>query len=125
MQSLSLLTICGIEELAGHSTRRVTHVLSLLDPSWPEIDAFRSFGEHSRTTLQFHDIIEERQGLVAPQVADVEAVIAFGAELDACRSDDSHLLVHCHMGVSRSTAAMVTLLAQVSTAAQIQATGAE
>jgi hypothetical protein len=53
--SISLLTVCGIEELPGHQARNVTHVLSLLDPDWPEIETFRAFGEHHRTTLKFHD----------------------------------------------------------------------
>ena len=35
---VSLLTICGLDELASHSTRGVTHVLSILDPDWPEPD---------------------------------------------------------------------------------------
>ncbi|MBA4269903.1 MAG: protein-tyrosine-phosphatase, partial [Methylobacterium sp.] len=48
MQSLSIstLTICGIEELPAHSLRRVSHVLSLLDPGLPEIDTFGTYGEH-------------------------------------------------------------------------------
>ena len=33
---VSLLTICGLDELASHSTQGVTHVLSILDPDWPE-----------------------------------------------------------------------------------------
>lgn len=31
---------------------------------------------------------------------------------DAVGSDEAHLLVHCHMGISRSTAAMAILMAQ-------------
>src|SRR3546814_20141834 len=38
----------------------------------------------------------------------------FGADLQAARPDraEGHLLVHCHMGGSRSIAAMLSLLAQ-------------
>ena len=44
--AISVLTICGIEELPGHEARDVTHVLSLLDPEWPELEAFRRYGAH-------------------------------------------------------------------------------
>lgn len=112
--SISLLTVCGIEELPGHQARNVTHVLSLLDPDWPEIETFREFGEHHRTTLKFHDIIEPLPGRTAPTPDDVEEILRFGAVLAETSGSrgEGHLLVHCHMGVSRSTAAMLSLLAQ-------------
>jgi predicted protein tyrosine phosphatase len=117
MQSISLstLTICGIEELPAHGKRLVTHVLSLLDPEAPEIAAFDRYDAHERKTLRFHDIIEPRQGQVLPQQEHVQDILRFGAELSESRTGrtEGHLLVHCHMGVSRSTAAMLTLMAQV------------
>lgn len=114
--AISLLTICGIEELPGHGERNVTHVLSLLDPGWPEIDAFRSYGSHNRTVLHFHDIIEPVAGRVMPTPDDMAAILGFGAELQASKEDsaEGHLLVHCHAGVSRSSAAMLSLLTQAN-----------
>lgn len=112
---LSLLTICGIEELPEHGPRAVTHVLSLLDPNWPEITSFLGYGTHRRTTLRFHDVIDPGPGLTLPTKDHVGEILAFGGELatEADAAAARHLLVHCHMGVSRSTAAMVSLLAQV------------
>jgi predicted protein tyrosine phosphatase len=112
--AISVLTICGIEELPSHEARDVSHVLSLLDPGWPEIDAFRRFGAHHRTLLHFHDIIAPAPDRIAPTPQDVAEILRFGAELQASKEDraEGHLLVHCHMGVSRSTAAMLSLLAQ-------------
>ena len=111
--SVSLLTICGLEELASHNARGVTHVLSILDPDWPEPDVFQAYDPHHRTTLRFHDVIDPAPGLILPDIGHVEAVLAFGRALagDAV-SGERHLLVHCHMGLSRSTAAMLALLAQ-------------
>ena len=74
----SLLTICGLEELGHHSSRGVTHVLSILDPEWPEPDAFSAFDLHHRTTLKFHDVILPGPGLVLPDVEHVEAILKFG-----------------------------------------------
>ena len=38
--AISTLTICGIEELPAQSQRKVSHVLSLLDPDLPELESF-------------------------------------------------------------------------------------
>lgn len=112
--AISVLTVCGIEELPAHQERTVTHVLSLLDPGWPELDAFQGYGPHRRTTLHFNDIIEAVEGRIAPTPEDVAEILRFGADIQASTAEreEGHLLVHCHMGVSRSTAAMLTLLAQ-------------
>jgi predicted protein tyrosine phosphatase len=48
-------------------------------------------------------------GVLLPQKSDVEAILAFGRDAG---DDLSHLLIHCHMGLSRSTAAMLMILAQ-------------
>ena len=108
---LDLLTICGLDEIAGHGTRGVSHVLSILDPDTPEPD-FSAYGTTSRTVLRFHDIVGPMPGMTPPRRADVEAVLAFGRALDDGTPAEGHLLVHCHMGISRSTAAMVAILAQ-------------
>jgi predicted protein tyrosine phosphatase len=52
--------------------------------------------------------------MIPPEPTDVEAILKFGKELEAQEtySGERHLLIHCHMGISRSTAAMAMLLAQ-------------
>ncbi|CAH1670378.1 Protein-tyrosine-phosphatase [Hyphomicrobiales bacterium] len=112
--AISTLTICGIEELPGNSAREVTHVLSVLDPDRAEIEAFGTYGEHHRVTLRFHDIIDPRAGQIMPAPEHVGEILRFGEGLQetAAARVKGHLLVHCHMGVSRSTAAMLTLMAQ-------------
>lgn len=107
-----LITICGIEELPGHAERQVSHVLSILDPDRVEPEAFGAYGEHSRLELRFDDIIEEVAGQQPPQPHHVEKILDFGQGILADPESLRHLLVHCHMGVSRSTAAMSLLLAQ-------------
>jgi len=111
---MSLVTVCGLEELDAYSARGVTHVLSILDPGWPEPESFWTCNPHHRTTLHFHDEIEPGLGFVLPQREHVQAILDFGHRL--LLSDTQHeevqLLIHCHAGVSRSTAAMAVLLAQ-------------
>jgi len=102
------LTVCGLDELDRHSGRGVTHILSILDPEWPEPEAFQDFDPHFRATLRFHDAIEPDPGVVLPEKSDVDAILEFGREA----GDVRHLLIHCHAGISRSTAAMLMILAQ-------------
>ncbi len=111
--AFSLLTICGLDELESHSGRGVTHVLSILDPGYADPDAFTRYDDHLRTTLRFHDAIEPEPDLILPEREDTLAVLAFGRDIEAASgSVEGHLLIHCHMGISRSTAAMTMLLAQ-------------
>src|SRR5262245_12391996 len=108
------VTICGIPELDEHCAAGVTHVLSILDPEWPDPPAFEAFAPHRRLALRFHDIIEPTLDRYAPTREDVERLLAFGGELRDATQDAgaSHLLVHCHAGISRSTASTALILAQ-------------
>jgi len=114
--SLSLLTICGIEELGGHSSRNVTHLLSILDPTAPDPPILSAFDARHRLMLRFHDDVEPAPDVLLPAREHVEAILAFGRALSAADGlgANAHLLVHCHMGVSRSTAAMAMILAQMN-----------
>jgi predicted protein tyrosine phosphatase len=104
------VTICGLDELACHCAGGVSHVLSILDPGWPEPEALGPFGLDRRLKLRFHDVIEAHPGWIAPERWDVELLLAFARDLAQLRQ--AHLLVHCHAGVSRSTAAAILVLAQ-------------
>jgi len=106
------ITVCGIAELPEHSELGVSHVLSILDPEWAVPDAFGAFGEHARLELRFHDVIEEVAGMLPPRREHVEQVLAFGRDLMAEPAGRANLLVHCHAGISRSTASMILILAQ-------------
>jgi predicted protein tyrosine phosphatase len=112
------LTICGLAELAGQCVPGVTHVLSILDPGWPEPAPLRNFDLNRRLKLNFHDIIEPQPGWIPPERWDVELLLAFGRNLRGMAREtgaapaETHLLVHCHAGLSRSTAAGILLLAQ-------------
>jgi predicted protein tyrosine phosphatase len=105
------VTICGIPELGEHGAAGVTHVLSILDPEWPDPPAFAEFPPHRRLALRFHDIIEVTPERLAPSRDDVGRLLEFGREMS--EPAQSHLLVHCHAGVSRSTAATALILAQM------------
>lgn len=113
--ALSDLAICGVEELPEHGRRGFTHVVTLIDPDWPEISAFDTFDTHQRRIFHCHDIIDHLPGKTPPSRELVEEVLGLGRSLseDLARGDNVRLLIHCHKGVSRSSAAMLSFLAQV------------
>ena len=59
--------ICGLDELIGHKGQGVTHILSILDPEWPDPVAFQAYDPHFRATLRFHDAIEPDPDVLLPQ----------------------------------------------------------
>ena len=104
------VTICGIPELDEHSEAGVTDILSILGPDWPDPPVFALFPPHRRLTLRFHDIIDPAPGQLGPSREDVVRILEFGREVG--EPARSHVLIHCHAGVSRSTAAATLILAQ-------------
>jgi len=111
------MTVCGIDELAGHCEAGASHVLSILDPDWPLPDAFATYAAHRKLELRFNDVIEVWPDGTPPRQADVAALLAFGRDLASEPAGRApllvpHLLVHCHAGVSRSTASMALIAAQ-------------
>ncbi|MFI8681425.1 tyrosine phosphatase family protein [Brevundimonas diminuta] len=79
--------------LAAH---RPSHLVTLASPG-----AEAAFEAEHRLDLRFNDIAAPREGLVAPSLEHVEALLAFAQGWRGARP----LLIHCWAGVSRSTAA--------------------
>jgi len=104
------VTVCGLTELAAHADADVSHVVSILDPEWPDPEDFARYRPHRRVLWRFHDTIREAPGTRPPSRADVAEILEFGRTL--AERTVEHLLVHCHMGISRSTATVIMLLAQ-------------
>jgi predicted protein tyrosine phosphatase len=103
------VTICGIPELDAYCRVPLTHLLSIIDPDWGEdIPAIDAFAPRHQMSLRFHDVIEPAPDRLAPSRDDVARLLAFGRLL----APGDHLLVHCHGGISRSTAAAALILAQ-------------
>ena len=110
----TLRSVCGVADLDAYGDSGVTHVLSILDPGWADPTAFERYPAHHRVNLRFHDAVESGHAVLLPERRNVEDILAFGQRLgtDLVDGNGGHLLIHCQMGISRSTAAMVTLLAQ-------------
>jgi predicted protein tyrosine phosphatase len=104
------LIICGIPELSQHAMLGVTHVLSIIDSHEPAPPALEEFHGIDHELIRFDDVIAEYPGFEACTPRHIEHLLAFGERAHAAAG--SHLLVHCHAGISRSQAAAAILMCQ-------------
>jgi predicted protein tyrosine phosphatase len=106
------LIICGLDELGDHSRAGVSHVVSILDPETPVPSTVLGYPDlRAHRVLRFHDVSQRIGDARVPEAEDVAELLSFGMELQALESC-ANLLIHCHAGVSRSTAAAAILLGQ-------------
>lgn len=103
------LSICGVAELHGFAGD-VTHILGILDPGTPAPEGYLHHPAAERREFRFYDVVVADPERTTPTEQDVAAILEVGEHLAA--RPVQHLLVHCFAGVSRSTAAAVSLMAQ-------------
>ena len=104
------LIICGIPELTDHSRTGVSHVLSIIDTHEPVPPALGQFSGIDHELIRFDDVVAEYPGFEACTPRHIEQLLAFGERAHA--RVGSHILVHCHAGISRSQAAAAILMCQ-------------
>jgi predicted protein tyrosine phosphatase len=99
--------ICGIDELGAAPLAAARRIVSILDsgaPSPPQLDGLAA----DILTLRFDDVIVPGGRYRPPERTDIEQLLAF----DRDHKTTDTLVIHCTAGISRSTAALVILLAQ-------------
>ena len=104
------LIICGIPELPQHAMAGVSHVLSIIDTHEPRPPALDEFYDIDHELIRFDDVVAEYPGYEACTARHIERLLDFGERAQARAG--SHLLIHCHAGISRSQAAAAILLCQ-------------
>jgi len=104
------ITICGIPELSQHCSIGVSHVLSIIDSHEPRPPALDDYPGIDHELIRFDDVVAEYPGFEACSPAHIVKVLEFGERVQ--KQPGSHVLVHCHAGVSRSTAAAAILMCQ-------------
>ncbi|MEM8749530.1 MAG: tyrosine protein phosphatase [Pseudomonadota bacterium] len=97
---MSAIHVCPLEKL-NHvlAISGPCRLLTLCGPG--KETAPPSHAEHGFLQLVFNDINEPREGLIAPDESHVKAIIDFVTIWDR----KVPLVIHCWMGISRSTAA--------------------
>jgi len=104
------ITICGIPELPQHAAAGVSHILSIIDTNEPRPPALDDFRKVDHELVRFDDVVAEYPGFEACTVQHIARMLEFGER--AHKAPGSHILVHCHAGVSRSQAAAAILMTQ-------------
>lgn len=111
MDPIPTIFIAGYDQAAelleGDITpRKFSHVVSINDP---EKDPPRALNRHrgKHLVMHFHDAVVSRPRLVLPAREHVRGLLRFVRPLD----DRHEILVHCAAGVSRSSAAVLTIIA--------------
>ncbi len=101
-----MIYVCSLAELPALTAGlRPTHIVSMLgDDPFPATPEWLATDRHLK--LRFHDIAEPIPGFLAPRVEHLEALITFGTTWNKA----GPLIIHCYAGVSRSTAAALTIL---------------
>ena len=75
------ITICGLDELAGHAQSGFSHVVSILDPERADPEDFTVYAPHRRVLWRFDDTVEQRAGFTPPAERDVRKILTLGEEL--------------------------------------------
>ncbi len=105
-KDILVIYICSLADVPQLASEvGPSHVISLLgDDPFPDTPA--SVVPDGHLKLSFHDIDEPQEGLIAPDMAHLEQLIEFSRRWE----EAGPLIVHCFAGVSRSTAAALTVL---------------
>lgn len=101
------IRVCGLSDLGDHIHESADPVLSIVNPERAALGLEAGLSERAFCALAFHDEVDPRAGCVLPSEEDVHAILDFGR-----RTFPSALVVHCHSGISRSTAATAMIWAQ-------------
>jgi predicted protein tyrosine phosphatase len=97
------LIVCPLHEVDGEIARsRPARLVSLIGP---EQEAPKPPADVAHLVLHCHDITAPDPGLIAPHGGLIEQLLDFGATW----TEPGPLLVHCWMGISRSTAGALAL----------------
>lgn len=92
--------------LTAKSDRAIRHLISIGAPSDPVPAGFERCARKIR--LEFHDITQDTDFEFGPRAHHVEQVIDFARTI---QHEQGALLVHCEAGISRSSAAALTVFA--------------
>ncbi len=97
---MSVIHVCPLSALGKTLDKSGTrHLISLAGPGKTVARPDQITGSY--LALEFNDIAEPKDGLIAPNLRDVLALLNF---FDNWRQTEP-ILIHCWMGISRSTAA--------------------
>ncbi len=117
------LMVCPRLKVPSFAEAPVTHFVSLIDPDEANTIVQPPNNARERLRLVFHDLDDIEMSLPryakyeAPTEEHVAALVKFGRNMAPL--DDWGLLTHCEAGISRSSAAAITMLVAAGYAPQV------
>jgi predicted protein tyrosine phosphatase len=96
--------ICALYDVTSEAVAAADTIVSIGDPADPVPREIASSGKRC-LSLRFFDY--DYEDAEAPQLRDARELIAFASQITPAEK----LRVHCHAGISRSTAALAVILA--------------
>lgn len=112
-------SVLGLEEISHELPKNISHVISLVDPGTTLPRSLEIISSERHLILQVHDALDSTNALSAPTRKDALALCFYADNID--QEHFSHLLVHCHMGRSRSAAATAIILVRLGICSPIEA----
>lgn len=102
------ITVTNVDKVPGFIHLGATHLVSLLHSRERNLLFLpKEFKRENWLFLDMDDVISEKAE-AAPKKEQVERLLEWTNKLPA----DAHLVIHCHAGVSRSTAAALAVKVQ-------------
>lgn len=102
------VTVTNVDKVPGWIHRGATHVITLLHSSERNhLFMPKDFKRENWLFLEMDDVVSPTADF-APKVDQVKRLLEWAKKLP----NDAHLVVHCHAGVSRSTAAALAIKVQ-------------
>jgi len=106
---MSAIVVCPLSDLQRTvDAVAALSVLTVISPDMP-VDTPCGIAPDRHLTLHFNDVVQITNGLVAATHQDIERMIAFIDVWDK----RAPMVIHCWLGVSRSTAAALTAMCRL------------
>jgi len=103
---LTSIQICSLEVARQENLSLFNGVITIEDSTIE--DPFRvDHGPPEQLVLRFDDISEPHPKWIEPQESHIEKALAFADKIG-----DGALLIHCHAGISRSSALALAIIAR-------------
>jgi predicted protein tyrosine phosphatase len=107
---MSTIHVCALQLVGDLAAKhQPSHILSLLGGISPFPETPAGIEPHNHLKMLVADISEPQEGMIIPGADHMQEVIAFGERWWRESGGQKPLLVHCHAGISRSTASALAI----------------
>lgn len=99
-----MIKVCGIKELSDIKENEFDHIISIVDDEHTSKMIAKTIGSKNRHIFIFDDITDKRNP-EAPTKEHIKSILELFLRKEHDR--ECNILIHCHGGISRSTAVAI------------------